>query len=48
MSELSRKTGISREALYRSLSAEGNPELATLTKVLRALGMRLKIQPAAT
>jgi probable addiction module antidote protein len=48
MSELARKTGITREALYRSLSAEGNPELSTLTKVLRALGMRLTIQPAAT
>ena len=48
MSELARKTGITREALYRSLSAEVNPELATLTKVLRALGMRLAIKPAAT
>lgn len=48
MSELARKTGLTREALYRSLSAEGNPELSTLTKVLRALGMRLTIQPAAT
>ncbi len=48
MSELARKTGITREALYRSLSAEGNPELATLTKVLRALGMRLAIERAAT
>ncbi len=48
MSELARETGLTREALYRSLSAEGNPELSTLTKVLRALGMRLTIQPAAT
>jgi probable addiction module antidote protein len=48
MSELARKTGIAREALYRSLSVDGNPELATLTKVLRAFGMRLAIQPART
>jgi len=48
MSDLARKTGITREALYRSLSADGNPELLTLTKVLRAFGMRLTIQPAAT
>jgi probable addiction module antidote protein len=47
MAELARQTGITREALYRSLSAKGNPELATLTKVLRAFGMRLAIQPAA-
>jgi probable addiction module antidote protein len=48
MADLARKTGLTREALYRSLSAEGNPELATLTKVLKALGMRLTIQPAAS
>ena len=48
MSDLARKTGITREALYRSLSADGNPELSTLTKVLLALGMRLTIQSAAT
>ena len=46
VSDVARKTGIAREALYRSLSAEGNPELATLSKVLRAFGMRLSIQPA--
>jgi probable addiction module antidote protein len=44
MSEVARRTGITREALYRSLSAEGNPELITLTKVLRAVGMRLTVQ----
>jgi hypothetical protein len=43
-----RETGITREAPYRSLSAEGNPERSILTKVLRALGTRLTIQPAAT
>jgi probable addiction module antidote protein len=47
MTQLARDTGLSREALYRALSTEGNPELATVTKVLRALGLRLAIQPAA-
>ena len=46
MTQLARETGLSREALYRALSSEGNPELATVTKVLRALGLRLSIQPA--
>ena len=46
MTHLARETGLSREALYRALSSEGNPELATVTKVLRALGLRLSIQPA--
>lgn len=38
--------GISREALYRSLSPKGNPTLKTLLAVLRAVGMRLSVQPA--
>ena len=44
MTQLARETGLSREALYRALSIKGNPELATVTKVLRALGPRLAIQ----
>ena len=47
MTQLARDTGMSREALYRTLSADGNPELATLSKVLRAFGMRLSVEPAA-
>jgi probable addiction module antidote protein len=46
MAQLARETGMTREALYRSLSAAGNPELATLTKVLQAFGLRLTIQSA--
>jgi probable addiction module antidote protein len=43
MTALSRRTDLNREALYRSLSAEGNPTLDTLIKVLRALGLRMSI-----
>lgn len=43
MSTLSRRTKLNREALYRSLSEEGNPTLETLTKVLRAFGLRISI-----
>jgi hypothetical protein len=35
-------TGLSREGLYRSLSADGNPEFATILKVVKALGCRCK------
>ena len=42
MSQLARDTGISREGLYRALSAEGNPEFATVMKVIKALGMKLQ------
>jgi len=30
--------------LYRALSAEGNPELRSLTAILRAMGMRLAVE----
>ena len=41
MTQLARETGISREGLYRALSAEGNPEFSTVMKVIRALGVKL-------
>jgi probable addiction module antidote protein len=46
MARIARETGLSRESLYRALSPDGNPELATVLKVLRALGMRLHAAPA--
>jgi probable addiction module antidote protein len=41
MAEVARKTGLGRESLYKALSAEGNPELATVLKVIHTLGLRL-------
>ena len=41
MAQLARDTGIAREALYRALSENGNPEMGTALKVLHALGVRL-------
>jgi probable addiction module antidote protein len=41
IAQLARETGITREALYRALSDSGNPELGTVLKVMRALGVRL-------
>lgn len=43
MSEVAAKAGLGRESLYKSLSAKGNPELATVLKVIKALGLRLRI-----
>ncbi len=37
MSNLAKKAGVSRENLYRALSGKGNPEFATVLKVLKAL-----------
>ncbi|MBV6303444.1 putative addiction module antidote protein [Candidimonas humi] len=46
MSQLARETGLSREGLYRALSAEGNPEFGTIMKVIRALGLKLHAETA--
>ena len=46
MSSVARETGLGRESLYKSLSEHGNPELATLLKVVRSLGLKLVAQPA--
>ncbi len=46
MSLVAREAGLSRESLYRALSAEGNPSFATVLKVARALGVRLHAQAA--
>jgi len=47
MTELARSTGISREALYRALSGDCNPELSTVLKVMRALGVKLSASMVA-
>lgn len=46
MSTIARDTGLGRESLYKSLSENGNPELATFIKVLHSLGLKLTVQPA--
>ncbi len=46
MSQVAKDAGLSRESLYRALSAEGNPSFATVLKVAKALGVRLHA-PAA-
>lgn len=48
MSQLARETGMSRESLYRALSEDGNPQLATVLKVLEALGLKLTVEPKRT
>ena len=44
MSKISRQTGLNRENLYRVLSKKGNPELNSLEKLLKALGLRLSVE----
>ena len=46
MTQLARDTGLTREGLYRALSATGNPEFSTVMKVIKALKIRLRAAPA--
>jgi probable addiction module antidote protein len=43
MAAVAKKTGLSRESLYRSLRSEGNPEFSTILKVIDSLGLRLSV-----
>jgi probable addiction module antidote protein len=42
MTDVARKAGLGRESLYKALSPGGNPELSTILRVLKALGLRLR------
>lgn len=41
MTQVAKDAGLSRENLYRALSADGNPSFSTVLKVARALGVKL-------
>lgn len=43
MTQIAKATGLGRESLYKALSPEGNPEFTTVLKVMRALGLKLKV-----
>ena len=44
MTQMARKTGLNRENLYRVLSEQGNPELNSLEKLLKGVGLRLAVE----
>jgi probable addiction module antidote protein len=46
MTQLAHDTGLTREGLYKALSADGNPEFTTVMKVIKALGLRLHVDLA--
>jgi probable addiction module antidote protein len=46
MAALAKRTGLSRETLYRTLSKDGNPRLDTLAALLDAFGLRLTVRAA--
>lgn len=42
MSEVAQKAGVTREALYKALSEQGDPKLSTLMGVAKALGLKFQ------
>ena len=46
MAQIAKETGLGRESLYKALSPEGNPEFATVLKVVRALGLKFHVEAA--
>jgi len=48
MTQIARETGLGRESLYKALSPDGNPEFATVLKVVRALGLKLHAEAGHT
>ena len=45
LAKIARKANLTREATYRMLSKSGNPELRSLTAVLKATGLRIAVKP---
>jgi probable addiction module antidote protein len=45
MSQIAKETGLSRESLYKALSGDGHPQFDTILLVLKALGLRLSVEP---
>jgi len=46
MAELAREAGLQQEHLCKALSPGGDPDLDTVVRVARALGLRLSVEPA--
>ena len=47
LARVAKQAGIERESLYRVLSFKGNPRLSTLTAVLKALGITIRLELAS-
>jgi probable addiction module antidote protein len=45
MGEIAKNAGLNRESLYKALGATGNPEFATVMRIVRALGLTLSAHP---
>ena len=48
MSQIARETGLSRESLYKALGGDVRPQFDTIMRVLKALGLKISIEPNET
>ena len=46
MAQVASDAGLSRESLYKALSGERNPTFETVLRVVGALGLKLRAEPA--
>jgi probable addiction module antidote protein len=46
MTQIAKAAGLNRESLYKALGDKGNPEFATVMRIMRALGLALSAHPA--
>ena len=46
MTQLAKEAGMTRAGLYKALSVDGNPSFATVSKVAKALGLKITLHPA--
>lgn len=48
MTDIARAAGLTREALYKALRPDARPRFDTITKVCKALGVKLAAHPCET
>ena len=46
MSQVAEAAGVTRQGLYKTLGENGNPEFATVLRIITATGIRLTAEPA--
>lgn len=48
VSDLARRSGVSRPGIYKALGQDGNPSFETIRSILGAMGLRLTVEPSET
>jgi len=45
VSDLSKRSGVTRAGIYKALGQDGNPSFETIRSILAAMGLRLTVEP---